>query len=74
MRLYTTNIHNLYSGGEVAVLDYMAQQHKIIPQLAAVYALNFANRDLNTFYEQTVTELEVGNLTNLPEVSEKISS
>lgn len=56
------------SGGEVAVLDYMAQQHKIIPQLAAVYALNFANRDLNTFYEQTVTELEVGNLTNLPEM------
>jgi len=53
---------------EVCILDYQAQQYKILPQIAAVYALHFATNDLFDFYDNFMKECENGDLSNLPEM------
>lgn len=53
-------------GGEVAILDYLAHQRKLLPALARTYALRFAQNELVEMLHDVQTTREAGG-----EVAEK---
>lgn len=53
---------------EVQVLNYVTQQHRLFPLLAAVYAFQFAAHWLRWLYEDVQKRLRVNDFSTLPEV------
>lgn len=53
---------------ELPVMDYVTQQHKVIPQVAKQYAMYFAASHLLKFYNDALVEFEAGDLTKLPQL------
>ena len=60
-----------YSQGEVQILDYQAQQHKLFPLLAASYCYYFVSQKLMEFYKSSESAIQAGDFSQLPEVSPK---
>jgi acyl-CoA oxidase len=54
--------------GEMAVVDYRAQQAVLFPQLATCYALHFTGAAMLQRYHALMAELDSGSYTSLPEV------
>ncbi|XP_025091952.1 peroxisomal acyl-coenzyme A oxidase 1-like [Pomacea canaliculata] len=54
--------------GEVKVLDFQTQQQKVLPQVAAAYALMFTGRNVLAFYMQVTSQIEKGALEELPQL------
>lgn len=52
-------------------MDYQAQQHKVLPPLAATFAFHFAAEHLWTLYNKANDNIEHGDLELLPDVSFK---
>lgn len=53
---------------EPQILDYQTQQYKLLPQIATIFAIHFAAKDVwNTFNEVT-GNIQDGNLVRLPEL------
>lgn len=50
-------------------MEYRTQQHKLLPNIAAVYCFRFAATWLWNMYNNVTAELEGGDLERLPEVS-----
>nr|CAB3219769.1 peroxisomal acyl-coenzyme A oxidase 2 [Phallusia mammillata] len=55
-------------GAEVPILDYTLQQHKLIPQLATVYATNFAGLQIQKKYEVFLQNLSNDDISDLAEL------
>nr|CAB3219771.1 peroxisomal acyl-coenzyme A oxidase 2 [Phallusia mammillata] len=55
-------------GAEVAVLDYTLQQHKLIPQLATVYATKFAGEGIIKKHQAFLQNMAKGNISDLAEI------
>ncbi|XP_076826059.1 peroxisomal acyl-coenzyme A oxidase 2-like isoform X2 [Clavelina lepadiformis] len=53
---------------EVPVLDYVAQQHKLLPQVATVFMAHFAAKQLVKMHHDYSLEVEKGNTSQLPEL------
>lgn len=53
---------------EVQVLNYVTQQHRLFPLLAAVYAFQFAAHWLRLLYEDVQKRLRENDFSTLPEV------
>ena len=54
------------NGPEVKILDYVTQQHKLLPQIANAYALKMAGMTMRQFYLSSTIEISKGVLTSLP--------
>ena len=57
---------------EVAILDYVTQQHKLLPQVATLYSLLFAVDALETKYKKYLEKMRTGDISELPEVSIRV--
>lgn len=57
------------SAGEPQILDYQTQQYKIFPVIAMSLAYKFAASWLWDVYNDVTSQLELGDLERLPEVS-----
>jgi len=55
-------------GDESKILDYRIQQYRLLPLLAAAYALQFTGKYMYEVYEQLQKGLSSGDLSALPEV------
>ncbi|CAH1248086.1 ACOX1 [Branchiostoma lanceolatum] len=53
---------------EPQVLDYVTQQYKLFPFLAAAYAFVFASRTMIFVYFQSMAKISSGDITVLPEL------
>ena len=49
-------------------MEYVTQQHKVLPQVAKQYAMLFAANQLLEFYNDALKEFEAGDLSKLPQV------
>ena len=58
-------------GPEYQVLDYQTQQLKLLPLLAAAYALIQTGQFMLRHYAQGQSEIAQGNLEVMPEVCER---
>lgn len=56
------------TGEETKILDYRIQQYRLLPLLAAAYALQFTGKYMLEVYEQLQKGLSSGDLSALPEV------
>ena len=61
------------SGPEPQVMDYVTQQYKLFPELAAAYAFTFAGTYISALYMKTNKEILQGEVDKLPEVMWAIS-
>uniref|UniRef100_A0A0B6ZLF2 Acyl-coenzyme A oxidase n=1 Tax=Arion vulgaris TaxID=1028688 RepID=A0A0B6ZLF2_9EUPU len=52
--------------GEVQVLDFQTQQHRLFTQIASSYALTIAGRVSTTSYIKVNAQIESGNLDDMP--------
>ncbi|XP_012935860.1 peroxisomal acyl-coenzyme A oxidase 1 isoform X1 [Aplysia californica] len=52
--------------GEVQVIDFQTQQHKVFPQIAMAYALNITGRRSIAAYNRVSKQIEKGSLEELP--------
>jgi hypothetical protein len=52
-------------------MDYQAQQNKIFPPLAAIFAFHFASDHLWNLYNTANSRIDQGDLELVPEVSSK---
>ncbi|CAJ0567732.1 unnamed protein product, partial [Mesorhabditis spiculigera] len=50
-------------GGEVKILDYQTQQHRLFPQLARTYAYFFAGAEVVALYQKTLEKIDEGDVT-----------
>jgi acyl-CoA oxidase len=57
-----------FSEPEPQIIDYLTQQYKLFPNLAACFALRFNAIWLWNMYNCVTAELEDGDLDRLPEV------
>ena len=55
-------------GPEVPIMDYVTQQHKILPQVAGAYAYHFTIKEVLRVYHEFLENLEKGVLKNFAEV------
>ncbi|KAK3759079.1 hypothetical protein RRG08_010693 [Elysia crispata] len=53
-------------GGEVQVIDFQTQQHKLFTQIASAYALMNAGKFAANLYNQVSAKIEDGQLEDLP--------
>ncbi|XP_015587511.1 probable peroxisomal acyl-coenzyme A oxidase 1 [Cephus cinctus] len=53
---------------ESQIMDYMTQQHKLFPNLAAVFAFTLSAAWIWEMYNNVTAELEEGDLDKLPEL------
>jgi len=53
---------------EPAVIEFQTQRLKLLPQLAAAYALSFAARRIRTDYERIFANIKRGQTDELPEL------
>jgi len=60
----------LISGEEVPVMEYMNQQHKLLPQVATAYVLNTAVQYLTKKHQRFLKHASAGDLSELPEVGD----
>jgi acyl-CoA oxidase len=58
----------IFSEPEPQILDYLTQQYKLFPNLAACFALRFNAIWLWNMYNCVTAELEEGDMDRLPEV------
>ncbi len=56
------------SAPEPQILDYQAQQYKLLPNLAAALAFWFSGAQMLRMYTNIMKEIRAGNTENLPEV------
>jgi len=49
-------------------MDYVTQQHKVLPQVAKHYAMLFTANQLLDFYQHAVHDFEQGDLSKLPQL------
>jgi hypothetical protein len=54
---------------EPQIMDYQAQQNKIFPPLAAIFAFHFASDHLWNLYNTANSRIDQGDLELVPEVS-----
>uniref|UniRef100_A0A1I7ZAB2 Acyl-coenzyme A oxidase n=1 Tax=Steinernema glaseri TaxID=37863 RepID=A0A1I7ZAB2_9BILA len=54
--------------GEVQVLDYQTQQHRLFPQIARAYAFYLTGKHIRDMYYDVVQNLSEGNADTLPEL------
>ncbi|XP_065890654.1 peroxisomal acyl-coenzyme A oxidase 1-like [Dysidea avara] len=54
------------NGPEMQILDYVTQQHKLLPQIANAYALTMAGSFIHQLYLSSISEMNKGVLTSLP--------
>jgi acyl-CoA oxidase len=66
VRYSARRIHHTNKGA-TQILDYQAQQQRLMPLLAATYALHFTGKKLNADYVRIMDELSQFNLSNLPD-------
>jgi acyl-CoA oxidase len=60
---------NRFREMESQILDYMTQQYKLFPYLAASFAIKFTAISLQKMYSEVAAQLEGGDLERLPEVN-----
>jgi hypothetical protein len=65
---YICNFYVICSEPEPQILDYLTQQYKLFPVLAACFAVRFNAMWLWNMYNNVTAELEDGDLDRLPEV------
>ncbi|KAL1492606.1 hypothetical protein ABEB36_010843 [Hypothenemus hampei] len=53
---------------ETQILDYVTQQYKLFPNIATAFAFQFSANWLWNVYNDVSSQLETGNLDNLPEL------
>ncbi|KAF7281939.1 hypothetical protein GWI33_004056 [Rhynchophorus ferrugineus] len=53
---------------ETQILNYVTQQHKLFPNIATCFALQYAANWLWDVYNEVNSQLETGQLDNLPEL------
>ncbi|GFR82557.1 acyl-coenzyme A oxidase [Elysia marginata] len=53
-------------GGEVQILDFQTQQHKLFTQIASAYAMIIAAKAAKDLYDSAFSKMEKGNLEDLP--------
>lgn len=61
------------SGKEDQILDYQAQQYKILPALALCHALKASFLHLMSTYKNFTHDMDKGDLTTLPEVIKHVT-
>ncbi|CAJ0953827.1 unnamed protein product, partial [Mesorhabditis belari] len=49
--------------GEVKILDYQTQQHRLFPQIARTYAYYFAGSEVLALYKKTLEMIKEGDVT-----------
>lgn len=52
--------------GEVQVLDFQTQQHRLFPQIAAAYATTIASDNVGSYYRHVSAQIDKGDLQELP--------
>lgn len=57
---------------EVQILDYVTQQYKIFPNLAACFAFKMTADWIWNMYNAVTAELDQGDLEKLPEVLNRL--
>lgn len=55
-------------------MDYVTQQHKVLPQVAKHYAMLFTANQLLSFYSDALIDFEAGDLSKLPQVNLSVHS
>ena len=55
--------------GEVKILDFQSQQLKILPNMANAYAFVFTGQEMMRTYFTSLSEMNDGNFSSLPEVA-----
>ena len=58
-----------FRGEEAQILDYQTQQEKLLPNLAAAYALLFTSNSVLQTYNRIAADVEKGNMDELQVVS-----
>lgn len=53
---------------EHTLLEYKAQQHRLIPLLATAYAIHFAGKYMRDLYDKLTEEMKEGKFDGLPEL------
>ncbi|KAG7175001.1 Peroxisomal acyl-coenzyme A oxidase 1-like 3, partial [Homarus americanus] len=53
---------------EPQILDYQTQQYKLLPQIATIFGIHFATKDVWDTYNEVTGNIQVGNLDLLPEL------
>ena len=59
---------NFYRTTEPVILDYLIHQHKILPQIARVFAIDFCSKKLMKFQDTNIDDMQNGDLSKLAEV------
>lgn len=62
-----TNI-KIFSDPEPQIIDFITQQYKLFPNIATCFAFQYAANWLWDVYNNVTSELESGQMDNLPEV------
>jgi len=52
--------------GEVKILDYQTQQHRLFPQLARAYVFMFAGKEVRELYQKVLNDMEKGEVLLMP--------
>jgi len=53
---------------EPVILDYLIHQHKILPQIARVFAIDFCSKKLMKFQDTNIDDMQNGDLSKLAEL------
>ncbi|XP_069192440.1 LOW QUALITY PROTEIN: acyl-coenzyme A oxidase 1 [Procambarus clarkii] len=53
---------------EPQILDYQTQQYKLLPQIATIFGIHFATKDVWDTYNEVTGDIHDGNLDLLPEI------
>lgn len=63
----------IFSQPECQIMDYVTQQYKLFPHLAAFFAFNLSAAWVWEMYNNVTAELDQGELERLPEVITRLN-
>lgn len=63
------SLYNFFRAGEVQVIDFQTQQHRLFTVIASAYALMVAGQVSTQAYLSVTKQIESGDFDNLPVVS-----
>jgi len=55
-------------GAEVQIIDYLTQQHKLFPYLAATYVMHFAGLQVMRMYHDNLKRISQGDMSQMAEL------
>lgn len=67
-KLYNIIVYYTFSEPEAQIIDYITQQYKLFPHISSYFAFRYCATWIWDMYNNVSSELEAGQLDQLPEV------